>query len=75
MNTITHPLVFFFIMNFTLTYLQNILIAECFAIGIEAMLLRWALKENFIHCLVISFFANFLSWQLAPMLTYSFLKF
>ncbi|MGZ3789345.1 MAG: hypothetical protein ACXVLQ_12530 [Bacteriovorax sp.] len=71
MNSVTHPIVFFFVMNLSLTYLQNILIAECFAIGMEAMILSLVLKERFTFCLLISLFANFLSWQLAPMVTFS----
>ncbi|MDD4972920.1 MAG: hypothetical protein PHY93_01140 [Bacteriovorax sp.] len=72
LNAITHPIVFFLIMNLRLTYLQNILLAEAFAIFTEAMILKLSLKEKFMPCLFISTFANLLSWQLAPMFTYLF---
>jgi hypothetical protein len=72
LNAITHPIVFFVIMNLKFSYLLNILLAEGFAIFTEAIILKMTLKEKFIPCLLISTFANFLSWQLAPMLTYIF---
>lgn len=71
-NSITHPIVFFFIMNLKLTYLQNILIAENFAIFSEALMLKLILQEKWLSCLAISAFANFLSWQLSPMVTFSY---
>lgn len=70
-NSITHPVVFFLIMNFKFTYLQNILLAEAFAIGAEALVLIVLLRARPVPALSISAFANFLSWQLAPMLTYA----
>jgi hypothetical protein len=71
-NSLTHPIVFFFIMNLKLTYLQNILIAESFAILAEAGILWWILSEKFWKCLTISALANFSSWQLSPMVTYTY---
>lgn len=70
MNAVTHPVVFFGIMNLPLTYLQTILLAETFAIVAEAMLLKWLLKNHFAMCLLASLLANLLSWQLGPILTY-----
>lgn len=71
LNAITHPIVFFFIMNFKLTYLENIMIAESFAITTEALILYGVLKEKIWICFLVSVFANFLSWQLSPMMTWA----
>lgn len=75
MNAITHPIVFFFIMNLKMTYLFNILLAECFAVFAEAWLLRIITGEKYRSSssafLLVSLFANFLSWQISPMMTYA----
>lgn len=71
MNSLTHPLIFFVIMNLRLTYLQDILLAEVFAITIEAALLARFAGTSWRFALAVSAFANFVSWQLAPMLTYA----
>lgn len=73
-NAITHPIVFFFIMNLKLTYLQDILLAEAFAIIAEAVIIKLALKENLFPCLFISSLTNLFSWQVAPMLTFIFVR-
>lgn len=71
LNAITHPIVFFFIMNLKLPYLANILMAETFAVVAEALLICWFLKTGTLRSLWISLVANLISWQLAPMLTYA----
>lgn len=70
MNSLTHPIVFFLIMNLPLTYLQNTLFAESFAIFSETFIMHRVLKRGFLKTLLVSTFANLVSWQLAPMLSY-----
>lgn len=70
-NSITHPVVFFLIMNLSLPYLANILLAESFAVGVEAWLLTSYLRFRWPQALLASLLANLISWQIAPMLTYS----
>lgn len=70
MNSVTHPIVFFGLMNLKLSYLQNILLAEAFAIVAEAAFLRWFLRDRWAPCLLASAAANLVSWQWAPILTY-----
>lgn len=70
MNAVTHPFVFFGIMNLKLTYLQNILLAESFAIVTEGIFLRWLLRDSVASAMTMSLCANLLSWQWAPILTY-----
>lgn len=71
LNALTHPIVFFFIMNLKLPYLANILVAETFAIVAEALLICFFLRVSFSKTFVASLFANLISWQIAPMLTYA----
>lgn len=71
MNSMTHPIVFFCIMNLPLPYLVNILLAEAFAIFVEAILLVRRVGIPIGTSLLASFLANFLSWQLAPMFTFA----
>jgi hypothetical protein len=72
MNLITHPIVYFTIMNMKMSYLHNILLAELFAIVAETFILFFSLKRNLFPCLLASVLANLTSWQLSPMLTYAF---
>ena len=69
-NLLTHPLVFFVIMRLSLSYIENILIAEAFAIGAETLLHAWIFRISAKKTFVASLFANLVSWQLAPMLTF-----
>lgn len=71
MNAITHPMVFFFIMNLKMPYLFNILCAESFAILVEGIMIKKITGEKILKCLFTSVLANFLSWQLSPMITYA----
>ena len=71
LNGLTHPIVFFFIMNLKLPYLANIVIAETFAVVVEGLLLCFLLRAKFSKALLASLIANLISWQLAPMLTYA----
>jgi phosphotransferase system glucose/maltose/N-acetylglucosamine-specific IIC component len=71
MNGITHPVVFFFLMNMKLPYLANIMIAETFAVVAEALILCSLLKTTRTQAWSASLIANLISWQLAPMLTYA----
>lgn len=70
LNALTHPFVFFGIMNLERTYLENILMAEAFAIIVEAILINRIGKIELKKCFFISFFANLLSWQISPIITY-----
>jgi hypothetical protein len=74
MNSVTHPVVFFGIMNLPFTYLENILLAESFAVVAEAACLFVVLQPRNIRsvlgCIFTSLVANLVSWQIAPMLTY-----
>lgn len=74
LNSVTHPLVFFGFMNLPLPYIANILLAEAFAILAEAWAFRRWMGRPFGDALLTSALANLLSWQLAPMLTYSFFQ-
>lgn len=69
-NSLTHPIVFFVIMNLNGTYLQNILLAEAFAIGAETAYFRFLTRSPWWRCLAVSAVANVVSWQAAPALTY-----
>lgn len=69
-NSLTHPIVFFLIMNLKLSYLQNILLAESFAILTEALFFWWLLKVTPLRSFMASLMANLASWQFAPILTY-----
>jgi hypothetical protein len=71
MNSMTHPIVFFGFMNLPLPYLANILLAEVFAITAETFILKKFLRMTWWSSLLTSLLANLLSWQIAPMLTYS----
>ncbi len=71
LNAITHPIVFFFIMNLKMTFLFNILAAESFAILAEAFAVSKITGDQYRSCLVISLCANFLSWQISPMITFA----
>lgn len=69
-NLLTHPIVFFLVMPLKLSFLTNILLAESFAILAETILHPWFFKVSYRRALIASIFANLMSWQLAPMLTY-----
>lgn len=69
MNSLTHPIVFFVIMNFRLTYLWDILLAEAFAIVSEAWILRKVTGAGPGRAFGASVMANVVSWQLAPLIT------
>lgn len=71
LNALTHPIVFFFIMNLKLPYLADIMIAETFAVVAEAVLICYFLRVNLTKSFFASLFANLVSWQIAPMLTYA----
>lgn len=70
MNSVTHPVVFFGIMNLKLTYLQNILVAEAFAIISETAFTVWLLGVSKFRATIVATVANLVSWQLAPLLTF-----
>lgn len=73
-NSLTHPIVFFVLMNMKNSYLQNILVAEIFAISAESIFFFYFLKLTFKKAFIGSFFANLVSWQVAPLLTYLLFK-
>ena len=73
-NSLTHPIVFFVIMNMKCTYLTNILIAESFAILIEGLYFWKVAGFTFKKSYAAAAIANLVSWQLAPMLTYILFK-
>ena len=70
LNALTHPLVFFFWMTLKFSILGNILIAECFAFGIEAWACRYFLGLKPKRALLASTTANLASWQLGSIFTY-----
>lgn len=71
LNAVTHPIIFFFVMNLKMTFLFNILAAETFAILSEAFCYRIITRESVGLCLLISLCANFFSWQISPMITFA----
>lgn len=73
-NSLTHPIVFFVIMNFETSYLQKILIAEGFAVVAETAFFSRILGFPLLRAFCAAVVANLVSWQLAPMLTYTLLK-
>ncbi len=70
-NSLTHPIVFFGFMASPMTILSSILWAELFAVVAESILIYFFYPEkfHFKKILMISALANFVSWQLAPVLT------
>lgn len=73
-NSLTHPIVFFVIMNLKNTYLTNILFAEFFAVITESLFFYFFLNRSYKKAFMASFIANLISWQLAPMMTYLILS-
>lgn len=73
-NSLTHPLVFFILMNLKNTYLENILLAESFAVASEALFLFWICQLNWKTAFLASLVANLASWQMAPIFTYLFFR-
>lgn len=73
-NSLTHPIVFFLIMNMKLSYINNILIAESFAVIIEGFFFNKLLGYSKMNSFVGALVANLVSWQFAPMLTYLILR-
>lgn len=69
-NLVSHPIVFFGFMASNLAYIYAILLAELFAIGIECALHAYTLPASYKRTLIASIFANLVSWQLGPVLTY-----
>lgn len=65
-NSLTHPIVFFVIMNLHNTFLSNILLAEGFAILAEAIFFYKFGKFSLGRSLAAATVANLVSWQLAP---------
>ena len=73
-NSLTHPIVFFVLMNLKQPYLQNILVAEAFAILMETIFLVYFLKSSLSRAFISASIANLVSWQVAPILTYILFK-
>lgn len=69
-NSLTHPMMFFGIMNLKYTYLQNILMAEAFSILSETIFIVWLIDVSKARAIVVATIANIVSWQLAPVLTF-----
>lgn len=69
-NSLTHPIVFFVLMNLKTSYLNTILIAEAFAVTAEMILFCKFLELNLTKSFLGSLTANLASWQFAPMITY-----
>lgn len=69
-NSLTHPIVFFVLMNLKNTYLTNILVAESFAVLAETAFFVFLQKQEMKRAFTAALGANLISWQLAPMLTY-----
>ena len=73
LNSLTHPIVFFGLMNLPFTFLTNISLAEGFAVGAEAIALTLLCNQPRGRAIFASLIANLVSWQLAPILTYALL--
>lgn len=73
-NSLTHPIVFFILMNMKSTHLTNILWAETFAVVSEALFFYFVLRTTLTRAFLGSLVANLVSWQFAPMITYFLLK-
>lgn len=69
-NSVTHPVLFFGILNLKQSYIQNILAAQGFAIVSETILLKHLVEVGVGRALFAALTANTASWQLAPILTY-----
>ncbi len=71
-NSITHPIVFFGIMSAGLPRLQAIGIAEAWAVLGETAIFFYLLKnkEGIGRIAIVSLWANLVSWEIAPRLTY-----
>ncbi|HVJ65038.1 MAG TPA: hypothetical protein VM901_07280 [Bdellovibrionota bacterium] len=76
MNAITHPLVVYgWLADGWMTNLQAVILAEAFAVLSETFFLRRILKNtSWSRAFALSLAANLLSWQVAPLLTWSFVK-
>lgn len=70
MNSVTHPVVFFGLMNLPLTFLHSILVAETFAVVVETVALHRLLRMSLARAAAAAALANLVSWQVAPVLTY-----
>ncbi len=57
-------------MSLDRNYIENILIAEAFAIIAETFIHSWATKMPIRQAFAASLVANIVSWQVAPLLTY-----
>jgi hypothetical protein len=73
-NSLTHPIVFFILMNLKQTYFQNIIIAEFFAVSAETVFFFYFLRISLLKSFLAATVANLISWQLAPIITYIVLK-
>lgn len=73
-NSLTHPIVFFVLMNLNQTYLKNILLAEVFAIVVETFFFSRFKNISWLNAFIGAVIANLVSWQVAPMLTYAIFK-
>lgn len=74
-NLFTHPIVFFGFMSSKWPYLWAVLGAETFAVVAESVLdFAFVPGVSFRRALACGFLANLVSWQLAPMITWSLLK-
>lgn len=71
-NAFTHPWVFFGFMGVGLSYFSSVLMAEAFAIIMEAGLHSVALRLSWKRTLIAAALANLFSWQIAPIITYIF---
>lgn len=68
-NSITHPIVIFFILKGPLSYIEAILVAEVFAIVTEIFLHQKYLGIGWTKATVGSIIANLISWQFGTVLT------
>jgi hypothetical protein len=75
-NALTHPIVVYLILaDGWLMNLEGVLIAEVFAIGAETFLLKAAFNPlSLTKAFCYSLAANLLSWQIAPLLTWTFVQ-
>lgn len=70
-NLLTHPLVFFGFLGSSRSYFASTLSAEVFAPVVEAIVIALATRASWKQAFGASLLSNFISWQIAPIVTYA----
>lgn len=74
-NAFTHPIVVFFFLGSSFNYITGILLGELFAFVMEGLLYKNLFALSARRAFLGSLFANFVSWQFGPVLTYLVINF